>query len=245
MKKIRKTGAGGGVPGLMSPRLSSPAHPSQGGERGRNMRMGGGGGGRGRGRGGGLGRDREFVGQTIKITQGPYKGHIGIVKDATDSTARVELHAKCQTISVDRSRISVINAGRVGGHPGSFSTHSRTPMHGPSGTPMYNTPGSRTPMYGSQTPLYDGSRTPHYGSMTPSHGEEGSRTPGRSGAWDPTVSNTPAQPGNFDNYDFDETSPSPNYNPGTPGYSAEGSSGPYTPTTPGSAYNPQVHRNIL
>ena len=90
-------------------------------------------------------------------------------------------------------------------------------MHGGSGTPMYNTPGSRTPMYGSQTPLYDGSRTPHYGSMTPSHGEDGSRTPGRSGAWDPTVSNTPAQPGSFDNYDFDETSPSPNYNPGTPG----------------------------
>ena len=172
------------------------------------------------------------------IPQGPYKGHIGIVKDATESTARVELHAKCQTISVDRTRISVINAGRVGSHSGSFSTHSRTPMH-PSGTPMYNTPGSRTPMYGSQTPLYDGSRTPHYGSMTPSHGDEGSRTPGRSGAWDPTVSNTPAQPGNFDNYDFDETSPSPNYNPGTPGYSAEGS-GPYTPTTPSSAYNPQV-----
>jgi len=183
----------------------------------------------------------EFVGQTIKITQGPYKGHIGIVKDATETTARVELHSKCQTISVDRSRISVINAGRVGGHSGGFSTHSRTPMHGGSGTPMYNTPGSRTPMYGSQTPLYDGSRTPHYGSMTPSHGEDGSRTPGRSGAWDPTVSNTPAQPGSFDNYDFDETSPSPNYNPGTPGtpgYSAEGS-GPYTPTTPSSAYNPQ------
>merc|ERR1719429_484737 len=196
-----------------------------------------GGGGRGRGRGGGNSRDKEFVGQTIKITQGPYKGHIGIVKDATESTARVELHAKCQTISVDRTRIAVINAGRVG-QSGSFSTHSRTPMHGPSGTPMYNTPGSRTPMYGSQTPLYDGSRTPHYGSMTPSHGEDGSRTPGRSGAWDPTVSNTPAQPGNYDSYDFDETSPSPNYNPGTPGYSAEGS-GPYTPTTPSSAYNPQ------
>lgn len=175
---------------------------------------------------------------TSFLPQGPYKGHIGIVKDATESTARVELHAKCQTISVDRTRISVINAGRVGGHSGSFSTHSRTPMHSTTGTPMY-TPGSRTPMYGSQTPLYDGSRTPHYGSMTPSHGDEGSRTPGRSGAWDPTVSNTPAQPGNFDNYDFDETSPSPNYNPGTPGYSAEGS-GPYTPTTPSSAYNPQV-----
>ena len=72
--------AAGGLPGFMSPRLSSPAHHSQAG--------GGGGGrggghtrGRGRGRGGGnIGRDRELIGQTIKITQGPYKGHIGIVK---------------------------------------------------------------------------------------------------------------------------------------------------------------------
>ena len=77
-------------------------HPSQGGGRG-----GGGGGGRGRGRGG-IGRDRELIGQTIKITQGPYKSHIGIVKDATETTARVELHSKCQTISVDRSRIGLI-----------------------------------------------------------------------------------------------------------------------------------------
>jgi len=240
-------GAAGGLPGFMSPRLSSPAHPSSGGAGGgRGMERGAGsdrdrqrGGfrGRGRGRGGGMGRDRELIGQTIKITQGPYKGHIGMVKDATEATARVELHSKCQTISVDRGRIAVINAGK--GSSGSVSTYSRTPMHGPSGTPLYNTPGSRTPMYGSQTPLYDGSRTPHYGSMTPSHGEDGSRTPGRSGAWDPTVSNTPAQPGNFDSYDFDETSPSPNYNPGTPGYSQESPSGPYTPTTPGSVYNPQ------
>merc|ERR1719499_1261237 len=228
----------------MSPRLSSPAHPSSGSGGGGGMDRGGGSDrgrgsfrerGRGRGRGG-MGRDRELIGQTIKITQGPYKGHIGMVKDATEACARVELHSKCQTISVDRGRIAVINAGKGGS--GGVSTYSKTPMHGPSGTPLYNTPGSRTPMYGSQTPLYDGSRTPHYGSMTPSHGEDGSRTPGRSGAWDPTVSNTPAQPGNYDNYDFDETSPSPNYNPGTPGYSAEGS-GPYTPTTPSSAYNPQ------
>lgn len=36
------------------------------------------------------------------------------------------------------------------------STHGRTPMYG-SQTPMYGT-GSRTPMYGSQTPLHDGER---------------------------------------------------------------------------------------
>ncbi len=68
--------------GFMSPRLSSPMHPTQG--------VGGGGGGgggrghhggRGRGRGGGnVGRDRDLIGQTIKITQGPYKSHVGIVK---------------------------------------------------------------------------------------------------------------------------------------------------------------------
>jgi hypothetical protein len=63
--------------GFMSPRLTSPMHPTQGG--------GGGGGGRGRGMGrgrggGGVGRDRDLIGQTIKITQGPYKSHVGIVK---------------------------------------------------------------------------------------------------------------------------------------------------------------------
>jgi len=227
-------GAASSLPGFMSPRLSSPAHPSQGG---RGAGGGGGGGGfRGRGRGrGNVGRDRELIGQTIKITQGPYKGHIGMVKDATEATARVELHSKCQTISVDRTRIQTVG----GPSRGSVSTYAKTPSQDPNRTPMYATPGSRTPMYGSQTPMYDGSRTPHYGSMTPSHGEDGSRTPGRSGAWDPTISNTPAHPKDFDDYSFDENSPSPNYNPGTPGYSQESPSGPYTPATPGSVYNPQ------
>merc|ERR1719510_47831 len=103
-------------------------HPSQGGARG------GSGGGRGRGRGrGNIGRDRDLIGQTIKITQGPYKSHIGIVKDATETTARVELHSKCQTISVDRSRIATIG----GPSKGSISTYTRTPSYGVGGTPMY------------------------------------------------------------------------------------------------------------
>ncbi len=56
------------------------------------------GGGRGRGRGGGpnMGRDRELIGQTIKITQGPYKGHIGIVK--VGHAPRRWLLAKCTYI---------------------------------------------------------------------------------------------------------------------------------------------------
>ena len=50
-------------------------------------------------------RDTSLIGQTVRISQGPYKGYVGIVKDATESTCKVELHAKCQTITVDRNRI--------------------------------------------------------------------------------------------------------------------------------------------
>lgn len=35
-------------------------------------------------------------------------GYIGIVKDSTDATARVELHSSCKTISVDKSRLSTL-----------------------------------------------------------------------------------------------------------------------------------------
>ncbi|KAK8402706.1 hypothetical protein O3P69_000806 [Scylla paramamosain] len=222
--------------GFMSPRLSSPAH-STGSQSERGDHGGGGGGfgerGRGRGRGRGAGRDRGIIGQTIKITQGPYKGHVGIVKDATDSTVRVELHSKCQTIIVDRSRVSVV--GATNAKAGSFTSYTRTPTWGGSATPVYGNSGSRTPMYGSQTPQYDGSRTPHYGSMTPSH--DGSATPGRQSAWDPTITNTPARHSEFDDYSFDEASPSPAYNPGTPGYQSDAGQGPYTPQTPGTVYS--------
>ncbi|XP_013782146.1 transcription elongation factor SPT5-like [Limulus polyphemus] len=206
----------------LSPRITSPMHPSGGGRSPGPGGGGGGGGGMGRGRGR---RDNELIGQTIKITQGPYKGHIGIVKDATESTARVELHSKCQTISVDRTRLATVGAPGKGG---GVSSYSRTPMYG-STTPMYGA-GSRTPMYGSQTPLHDGSRTPHYGNQTPLH--EGSRTPSH-GAWDPTVTNTPARHNDFEDYHFSEPSPSPGYNPATPGYQPETPQGPYTPQTPG------------
>ena len=49
----------------MSPRLSSPMHPSQGG--------GGATPGRGRGRGADR-RDKGLIGQTVRIIHGPYKG---------------------------------------------------------------------------------------------------------------------------------------------------------------------------
>lgn len=211
-----------GALGFMSPRIQSPMHP------------GGGGGGRGRGgfrggRGGNrVSRDREILGKSIKITGGSYKGAVGIVKDATEATARVELHSSCQTISVDRNHIAVVGAPAK---DGSITVYGRTPSRTPGGygsaTPVYS--GSKTPLHGSATPQYDiGSRTPH-GSMTPSH--DGSMTP-RQAAWDPTVTNTPARSSDFD-YNIEEPSPSPGYNPNTPGYQMSSS---FAPHTPGNMY---------
>lgn len=50
------------------------------------------------------GRDRT-IGQTIIIRMGPYKGLMGIIKDATDLQARVELHTKNKTISIDKDKL--------------------------------------------------------------------------------------------------------------------------------------------
>ncbi|UYV79463.1 SUPT5H [Cordylochernes scorpioides] len=222
--------------GYMSPRITSPMHPGGGGAAttaagagGGNltpsrspMRGPGGGGGNTMGRGRGR-RDLGVIGQTIKIIQGPFKGHIGIVKDATDSTARVELHSICQIISVDRSRLETIgtHAGM-----GGVSSYTRTPMHG-SSTPMHA---------GSQTPLHDGGRTPQHGSQTPRPDATPSHT---TGAWDPT--HTPARNQDFED-SFNYAEPSPSYNPSTPGYQADTppNAGPYTPQAFGSdhTYSP-------
>lgn len=83
-----------------------------------------------------------------------------MVKDATENTARVELHSTCQTISVDRSHIA--NVG-VPTKDGGFSSYTRTPAYtAGSQTPMYARDGSKTPMHGSQTPMYESKYTTNY-----------------------------------------------------------------------------------
>ena len=227
----------GGLTPFMNSPYHSPAHPSSGG--GSSV------GGRTPGRPGGatpggqrasekVRRDAAIIGKSVKIIQGPLKGYTGIVKDATENTARVELHAMCQTISVDRSRLNLMNADgatagslstyQPGRTPGAHSSGGRTPGFDGGKTPMY---GSQTPMYGSQTPMHDGSRTPHYsGAMTPAYGTGAS-------AWDPTVANTPAHGGDGAHTPdiYDESSPSPALPP-TPGYA------PYTPGMYGQINSP-------
>jgi len=34
-------------------------------------------------------RDVKFIGKTVRVKQGPYKGYVGIVRDATENTARI------------------------------------------------------------------------------------------------------------------------------------------------------------
>ena len=53
-----------------------------------------------------FGRDRT-LGKTVTIRKGPYKGMLGIVKDTTDTTARVELHSKSKVVNVDKSALSI------------------------------------------------------------------------------------------------------------------------------------------
>lgn len=183
-------------------------------------------------------RNTTLIGKTVRISQGPYKGYVGIVKDATDTTARVELHTKCQTINVDLQRLTIVDNNTKTSIRTPSGASFSTPTQIGSQTPMAGT-GSRTPMYGSQTPMHDGSRTPHYGSATPRY--DGSATPSheRSGgsAWDPTSMNTPRN--DFDE-DWDEQPPSASLNPTTPGYQAETPDG-HGPYTPGSALNYATH----
>ncbi|KAG6056837.1 hypothetical protein E4U17_001900 [Claviceps sp. LM77 group G4] len=139
-----------------------------------------------------FGRDRA-INQTAIVKRGPYKGLLGIVKDTTDTHARVELHTKGKTITVPRESLSFkdkttgatidINgrgrgapegAGRGGG--------DRLPAwHGSSRTPMSAGNFDRIPAWGSRTPAQAGGRTPAWkaqdysGSRTPAWAD-GSRT---------------------------------------------------------------------
>lgn len=51
-----------------------------------------------------FGRDKS-IGQTVTIRKGPYKGLLGIVKEATDTHARVELHTKSKTVNVSKDSL--------------------------------------------------------------------------------------------------------------------------------------------
>ena len=133
------------------------------------------------------GRDR-LIGRTVKIRKGQQKGLMGIVKDAGDTAAKVELHGKNKQISISKDDLTVVDpqtglplpdnrqppgmAGRTPA-PGNFG---RTPFGGAG-------MGGRTPAYatagGGRTPAWKqdvGARTPAYGGGTAYAGGSGGAT---------------------------------------------------------------------
>ncbi|KAG8533109.1 transcription elongation factor spt5 [Bacidia gigantensis] len=130
-----------------------------------------------------FGRDRA-IGQTVTVRRGAYKGLLGIIKDTTDTEARVELHTKSKTISIPKDHL-----GFKDPLTGSTMDYTRfSTSRGGRGGPAHNNPfphltfQSRTPgqdFQGSRTPLASqGGRTPAWGAAAAS----GGRTPAWSGA---------------------------------------------------------------
>ncbi|KAK0611800.1 hypothetical protein B0T14DRAFT_439571 [Immersiella caudata] len=137
-----------------------------------------------------FGPDRS-IGKTVTVRRGGYKGLLGIVKDATDSHCRVELHTKAKIITVPKADLAFkdqitgkpvdMNSGRggFGGRGrGGFSGGSAE-WSGGNRTPMATGGGERTPAWGSKSST---ARTPAWsrdsgvsGSRTPAWGD-GSRT---------------------------------------------------------------------
>ena len=94
-----------------------------------------------------LWKNKNITGKMVVVKYGPYKGHYGFVKDVIETAAKVELHASCQTININTNRLKEV---------GSRPSCNATPLNNIS-TPSYS--GSKTPVYGSQTPTHDGLNT--------------------------------------------------------------------------------------
>lgn len=101
-----------------------------------------------------IGRDKA-IGQTVSIRKGGHKGLLGIVKDTTDSHARVELHTKSKIITVPKADLIFKdkNTGRV------IDIYGRAgPGRGSSGFGGGYNDGGRTPAatggMGDRTPAW-------------------------------------------------------------------------------------------
>ncbi|KAJ5187512.1 hypothetical protein N7449_010506 [Penicillium cf. viridicatum] len=135
------------------------------------------------------GRD-QLIGKTVTIRKGRYKGLVGIVRDADDSSAQVELYTSNKPVHIPRDILTPkdpvskqplsMGRGRGGGGPG-----GRTPYNSSGGPGRDSWAGGRTPIAAadsSRTPAWNGAaaRTPAWGGVsggrTPAWKNDGSRT---------------------------------------------------------------------
>lgn len=130
-----------------------------------------------------FGRDK-YLGKTARIRRGPYKGLLGIVKDANEAEVRLELHGKSKSVNVAKELLTVID-------PETGQAIDMSRFGGPRPTPNFpmrtgigEAPSSRVPQWdGARTPAAAGARTPGWAAG------DGARTP----AWAAGVGNkTPA-----------------------------------------------------
>ncbi|KAJ5964322.1 Transcription elongation factor Spt5 [Penicillium vulpinum] len=130
------------------------------------------------------GRD-QLIGKTVTIRKGRYKGLVGIVRDADDSSAQVELYTSNKPVHIARDILTPkdpiskqplsMGRGRGGGGP-----QGRTPYTSSGGPGRDSWAGGRTPIAAadsSRTPAWNGAsaRTPAWGGV--SSGVSGGRTP--------------------------------------------------------------------
>ncbi|CAG8479735.1 3134_t:CDS:10 [Paraglomus occultum] len=132
----------------------------------------------GRGRGRGRGRKDHLIDQTVTIVKGPYKGYMGIVKDTTETMARVELHTDSRILNVEKAKLMMKDSsGIIRPIASDFQPRERdldTSSNYGASSPYSPSGWSSSP----RTPSWAGSRTPAYSSaMTPNPHADGSRTP--------------------------------------------------------------------
>ena len=131
-------------------------------------------------------RKDDLNAKTVTITSGPMKGYLGIVKDTTETTARVELHTNNRIITIDKAKLNILDGSQSRpNYDNQSSRYSYEEALQSAKTPGYNM-GAKTPAYeiGGATPAWDpGSRTP-----APSWDR------GNTSAWEPS-SRTPAAGG--------------------------------------------------
>eukprot|EP01102_Stenamoeba_stenopodia_P011247 TRINITY_DN343_c0_g1_i3.p1 TRINITY_DN343_c0_g1~~TRINITY_DN343_c0_g1_i3.p1 ORF type:complete len:1028 (-),score=262.83 TRINITY_DN343_c0_g1_i3:62-3145(-) len=171
---------------------------------------------------GGRGRGDSILHKTVTITGGPWKGLVGIVKDANEQVLRIELHTNCKTVSVKRNLVKDPTQARGDHHSivHSYPSYdgSRTPLRDGSQTPLrMNTPLRRSD--GGMTPLHDPWSIRPNTPMRPD-------TPGRDRDDDygvPTPGYSYYSPAPNEGY-------TPNANPSTPSaFSSESAATPFTP----------------
>jgi transcription elongation factor SPT5 len=127
-----------------------------------------------------FGRDKA-LGQTVTVRKGPYKGLLGIIKDTTDTEARVELHTKSKTIQVAKEIL--LFKDPISGNKMDYTAFSSRGR----GRGMPST-GGPSGGFGGATPRNTGSGWGESGGRTPVAGGNGGRTP----AWGAASSRTPA-----------------------------------------------------